>query len=97
MSRWVELLTVSAEEFMGASTRNTLQDHFVAVIVMVTFPGAFRTFLIVLALKCLMANLLAVVALFWSWSLFKCTGRARLSSGVEEALCDESSCVLSLG
>jgi hypothetical protein len=97
MVRRVELLAVSAKRFMRASAWNTPQDCFIAVAVVVAIPGASRTFLTILALECLMANLLAVVALIRSRSAFEYAGRARLSSGMEEALCDESPCVITFG
>src|ERR1700749_382433 len=97
MLRWIELPTVSAERFMRASAWNASQDCFIAVAVAMAFPGTSRTFLNILALECLMANLLAVVALFWSWSPFENTGRARFSSGMKESLSKESPCVTAFG
>jgi hypothetical protein len=82
---------------MGASAWNTLQNGFVAVTIVVAFLGASRTLLSILALECLMSNFLAVIALFWSWSAFKRAGRAGLSTGVEEALCQKSSSIIAFG
>jgi hypothetical protein len=97
MARWVEFLAVPAKRFMRAATRDAFQHCFATVPVVVGFFGASRTLLRVLALVGLVADLLAVVALLWSWSVFKCARRAGFSSGMEEALCDESPYITPLG
>src|ERR1700710_1500796 len=63
---------------------------------MVGVFGASRALLRVLALIGLVADLLAVIALLWPWPVFKCSCRAGLSSSVEEAFRDDSSCLASL-
>ena len=86
MLRRVELPAVSAKRFMRTSAWDTPWDRFVAAAVVMTFLSASRAFLSILALECLVANLLAVVALFRSWSVFEYAGCAGLSPSVEEAL-----------
>jgi hypothetical protein len=93
MSRWIKLPTVSAVRFMWASARNTLENRLVADAVVVAFLGAFRALLGVAALECLVSNLLAVVALCRSRSMFKGAGYARFSPSVEEPLVQKSSCI----
>ena len=93
----VKLPTVFAIRFMWASAWNALKDRFVAIAVVVAFLGTFRASLGVLALECLMANLLAIVALRRSWSIFKDTGYARFSPSVEEPVRQEPSCFSAFG
>ena len=97
MLHWIQLPTVSAERFMWASARNALEDRLVADAVVVVFLGAFRALLGVVALECLMSDLLAVVALCRSWSMFKGAGYARFSPSVEEPLGQEPSCIGAFG
>lgn len=94
---WIELPTVFAVRFVWASAWNALKNGFVANTVVMAFLGAFRALLDILALECLMANLLTVVALYRSWSIFKGTGYARFSPGVEEPVGQESLCVSAFG
>jgi hypothetical protein len=82
---------------MRAATGNALKDRFVAITVVVASLGTFRALLSVLALKCLMANLLAIVALCRPWSIFKGAGYARFSSGVEEPVGQEPPSVSASG
>jgi hypothetical protein len=93
MSRWIKLLTVSAVRFMWASARNTLENRLVADAMAVAFLGAFHALLGVIALECLVSDLLAVIALCWSWSMFKGAGYARFPPSVEEPLVQKSSCI----
>ena len=51
---------------MWASAWNTLKDRLAADTVAVAFLGAFRAFLGIVALKYLISDLLAVVALYQS-------------------------------
>jgi hypothetical protein len=97
MLHWIKLPTVSAERFMWASARNALKDRLVADAVAVAFIGAFRALLGVLALECLMSDLLAVVALCRSWSIYKGAGYARFAASVEEPLGQEPSCIGAFG
>ena len=76
---------------MRAPAWNALRNGLVAVTVAMPFYSAFCTPLGVLALECLMANLLAVVALHRSWSMFKDAGHAGFPSSVKEPLGQESS------
>ncbi len=85
MLRRVELPAVSAKRFVRTSAWDTPWDRFVAAVVVVTFFGTSRAFLSIPALECFVANLLAFVALFRSWSVFEYAGRAGLSPSVEEA------------
>jgi hypothetical protein len=94
---WVELPTIFAVRFVWASARNTLRNYFITNAVVVAFLGTFRALLGVLALECLMTNLLAVVALYRPWSIFKGAGYARFSPGVEEPVSQESPCVSAFG
>jgi hypothetical protein len=82
---------------MRAPTWNALRNRLVAATVAVALRGAFCTFLGVLALECLVANFLAVVALHRPWSIFKSAGHARFSPSVKEPVCQEPPCVSDFG
>jgi hypothetical protein len=97
MLHWIKLPTVFAVRFMWASARNALEDSLVADAVVVAFLGAFRALLGVAALECLMANLLAVVALRRSWAPFKDAGRAGFSSRMKVSVGQEPSCITAFG
>lgn len=79
MMWWIELRTVSARRFMRASAWNALWNSLVAATV-AALHGAPCTLLNVLALKCVMSNLLEVVTLRCSGSIFKGAGHAGFSS-----------------
>ena len=76
---------------------NALGNGLVAVTVAMPFHSAFCTSLCVLALECLMANLLAVVALRRSWSVFEDAGHPRFSPSVKEPLSQEPSGITAFG
>src|SRR5689334_16453317 len=57
------------------------------------FPGASRALLGVLALECLVTQLLAIKALLWAWPSFKYSRVAGLSRDMEETLRQEAPCV----
>jgi uncharacterized membrane protein HdeD (DUF308 family) len=78
---------------MWASARNALKDYLIVDAMVVAFLGVFRALLGVLALECLMSDLLVVVALYGSWLMFKGAGHARFSPSVEEPLGQEPSCI----
>lgn len=59
--------------------------------------SAFCALLGVLALECLMAYLLAVVALRWSWSVFEDTGHTGFTPRVEKSVGQKSSRVDAFG
>lgn len=65
--------------------------------VVVAFHGAFCALLDVLALECLVAQLLAIVALCRSWSIFKGASHARFSPGVKEPVSQEPPCISAFG
>lgn len=93
MLHWIQLLIVSAVWFMWASAQNALKDCLIADAVVVAFLSIFHTLLGVLALECLMSDLLAVVALCWLWLMFKGVDYARFSSSMEEPLGQEPLCI----
>lgn len=82
---------------MRASAWNALWNRLVATTVAMALSGAFCTLLDVLALECFMANLLAIVALRRSWSVFEDTGHARFSPGVKEPVSQEPPCISAFG
>jgi hypothetical protein len=82
---------------MWPSARDTFKNRVVAVIMSVSLHGVFCALLGVLTLECLMANLLAVVALRRSWALFKDAGRARFSTGMKVSVGQEPSCITAFG
>ncbi|SPB49754.1 unnamed protein product [Aspergillus niger] len=77
--RRVELPTVLAVRFVRASAWNALWDRLIAATVVMALRGTFCTYLRVLALERLMPNLLAIVALHRSVSVFKGAGHAGFS------------------
>ena len=78
---------------MWASAQNALKDCLIADAVVVAFLSIFHTLLGVLALECLMSDLLAVVALCWSQLMFKGAGYTRFFPSMEEPLSQEPSCI----
>src|SRR5438045_4211243 len=91
MLRWVELLAVFAKRFMGASTWNTFPDSLHTFAMVMAFFSAFPTYLCFVALVCfVVSDFLAVVALLWVISVFKCLRASRLPSSIKEPFSKES-------
>src|SRR3569833_2784371 len=96
MLRRVELSAVPAKRFVRAAARDALQHCFVAVIVIVAFLSAPRAPLGVSATERLVAWLLAVIALLWTWPMLKNRSGARFSCHVKETFHQEAPCIASL-
>jgi hypothetical protein len=60
---------------------------------LVSFHSAFCALLGVLTLECLMANLLAVIALGQSWATFKDTSHAGFPSSMKVSVSQEPSSI----
>jgi hypothetical protein len=82
---------------MWASAWNALWNRLGAVAVAVALHSASCTPLAVLALKCLVANILAIVALHRSWSIFKDAGHARFSPSVKKSIGQQPLCIGAFG
>ena len=95
--RRVELPTVLAVRFVRASAWNALWNRLIAATVVMALRGTFCTFLRVLALERLMPNLLAIVALHRSGSVFKGAGHAGFSPSVKEPVGQEPPCITAFG
>ena len=90
MVRWKELLAVSAKRFVWTSTRDTFQDDLGAFAVAMALPGAPRAFPRLLALECLVTELLAIKTLLRAWPSFEQPRIAGLSRDVEETFPQKS-------
>ena len=71
MVRWVEPLAGPAERFVRAAAQDALGNHFTTVAMVVALLGALSAHLRVLALEGFVADLLTVIALFWSHPTFE--------------------------
>ena len=82
---------------MWPTAWNALWNRLIAATVVMALRGAFCALQDLLALECLVTNLLAVVALHRSWPIFKDAGCPGFSSNVEVPLGQEPPRVSAFG